>query len=282
MSNKIISASIVLHNPDIEQLKTVINSYLPSEKRILYLIDNSPIKTKIESILSNRNNIRYYFVGKNKGYGAGHNIAIKMAMQTDAKYHVILNPDLQFDPEIIDIIANFMNNDTFIAQVMPKILDQKGELQYLCKLIPTPIDLILKRFFPQVVFEKKAVKYQLKFADYNKQMNIPCLSGCFMFFRISAFESIGLFDETFFMYAEDIDITRRMHRLFKTIYFPEVSVVHAHAAESYKNIKMLAIHIISIVKYFNKWGWFFDKERKKINGNTLKELDYKCYIPTIT
>ena len=274
-THRIVSASIVLYNPDIEQIKNVINSYVPSEKRMLYLIDNSPIKIDIESILSNHNNIRYYFVGKNKGYGAGHNIAIKMAMQAGAQYHVVLNPDLQFNPEVIDIIADFMNNDISIAQVMPKILNEKGELQYLCKLIPTPIDLVLKRYFSKILSGKNTIKYQLKFADYNKQMNVPYLSGCFMYFRISALEKIGLFDETFFMYPEDIDITRRIHRQFKTIYFPEVSIIHAHEAQSYKSIKMLIIHIINIIKYFNKWGWLFDRERKEINNKILKELGYK-------
>jgi GT2 family glycosyltransferase len=74
------------------------------------------------------------------------------------------------------------------------------------------------------------------------------------------------------MYAEDIDITRRMHKVFKTIYYPKVSIIHAHKAESYKSTKMLKIHIISIIKYFNKWGWLFDCERRIVNTKVLKTL----------
>jgi GT2 family glycosyltransferase len=95
-----------------------------------------------------------------------------------------------------------------------------------------------------------------------------------MFFRTSALETIGFFDEIFFMYPEDIDITRRMHRIYKTMYYPEVSIIHAHTAESYKNLKMFFIHILNIIKYFNKWGWFFDKERREINKKVLRELNY--------
>ena len=270
----IISASIVLYNSDIEQIKKVIISYTPSKNRLLFLIDNSPEKLNVGSLLSEYSHIYYYFTGENKGYGAGHNIAIRMAMKLNTKYHVVLNPDLQFDTEIIKKIADFMDNDTCIAQVMPKILSSNGDVQYLCKLIPTPVDLLLKRFLPKKISEKNAIKYQLKFADYNNRMNIPYLSGCFMFFRMSALEKIGLFDELFFMYPEDIDITRRMHKVFKTMYYPEVSVIHAHASESYKSIKMLMIHIYNIIKYFNKWGWFFDRERKKINRKVLSELNY--------
>jgi GT2 family glycosyltransferase len=272
--NNSISASIVLYNSDIEQIKSVILSYKPSEKRLLYLIDNSPVRTDIIQIVQNSDNIKYHFMNENKGYGAGHNVAINMAIESKTKYHIILNPDLEFEPCIIDKIATFMDTDETIAQVMPKILDQKGELQYLCKLIPTPIDLILKRFFPEKLTRKSSIRYQLKFADYEKTMNVPYLSGCFMFFRTSSLETVGGFDERFFMYPEDIDITRRMHKVFKTIYYPEVSIIHVHAAESYKNKKMLIIHISNIIKYFNKWGWIFDGERKMVNKKLLKELGY--------
>jgi GT2 family glycosyltransferase len=167
-----------------------------------------------------------------------------------------------------------MDGDLSIAQVMPKVLSPDGKVQYLCKLIPTPIDLLFKRFLPKKISEKNAVRYQLKFTNYDKEMNVPYLSGCFMFFRISSLKSIGLFDETFFMYPEDIDITRRMHGMFKTIYYPEASIVHVHSSESYRNIKMFIIHIVNIIKYFNKWGWIFDRERKEINKKVLNELGY--------
>ena len=92
-----------------------------------------------------------------------------------------------------------------------------------------------------------------------------------MFFRTEAFKTVGLFDERFFMYPEDIDITRRMHKYYKTLYWPEVSIVHAHRAASYKSKKMLAIHIVNMIKYFNKWGWIFDKERRIINKQTIEK-----------
>jgi GT2 family glycosyltransferase len=269
----LISASIVIYNSNMENLRKVIKSYAPAKNRVLYLIDNSPVQTDVSSIIASNNYIHYHFSGKNRGYGAGHNIAIRMAIEAGTKYHVVLNPDLEFDPGVIDKIAEFMDTDDTIAQVMPKILNQRGELQYLCKLLPTPFALFFKRFLPKKYVEDALlVRYQLKFADYNKQMNVPYLSGCFMFFRTSAFNSVGLFDERFFMYPEDIDITRRMHKFYKTIYYPEVSIVHAHRAESYESRKMLRIHIVNIIRYFNKWGWFFDHERKIINANVLKAL----------
>ena len=95
-----------------------------------------------------------------------------------------------------------------------------------------------------------------------------------MFFRISALQDIGLFDERFFMYGEDIDLSRRMHLQYRTMYYPGASIVHLHEAASYKNRRMLLIHIRNIIRYFNKWGWFFDAQRRKINRRLLKDLNY--------
>jgi hypothetical protein len=117
--------------------------------------------------------------------------------------------------------------------------------------------------------------YQLKFADHSREINVPYHQGSFMFFRLECFKKVGLFDQRFFMYPEDIDITRRMHRHYRTMYWPGVTVVHAHKAASYKSKTMLKIHMVNMVKYFNKWGWIFDSERRLWNKQLLRQLGYK-------
>lgn len=269
-----ITASIVLYKTDNHDLEKVVNSYNPVKDRLLYLIDNSPEKSILPDKIINNPFINYIFLNKNVGYGSGHNVAIREAIKIKSTYHAVLNPDIYFNKDIINQIVDYMDTNKDIGQIMPKIVNQHDELQYLCKLIPTPFDLILKRFFPSKLKNILSYKFQLKFTSYNDIMEVPYLSGCFMFFRVSALQTIGLFDERFFMYPEDIDITRRMNELFKTIYYPEVSVTHVHAAESYKSKKMLFIHIINIIKYFNKWGWFFDNKRRKTNKKILAQLHY--------
>ena len=103
-------------------------------------------------------------------------------------------------------------------------------------------------------------------------MNVPYLSGCFMLLRSEALKKVGLFDERFFMYPEDIDLTRRIREHYRTIFYPHVSVIHNHAQGSYKSKKLLWIHIINLIKYFNKWGWFCDKKRQLINKETLNQF----------
>jgi GT2 family glycosyltransferase len=101
--------------------------------------------------------------------------------------------------------------------------------------------------------------------DRAKILHVPYLSGCFMFVRNSVFSDVGKFDERFFMYPEDIDLSRRIAEKYETIYFPKVTVTHRHEQASRKSFKMFCIHLSNMVRYFNKWGWFFDQKRKKIN-----------------
>ena len=118
---------------------------------------------------------------------------------------------------------------------------------------------------------KRARRFEMLDSGYDHVMNVPFLSGCFMFLRVSALKQIGLFDERFFMYGEDIDLSRRMHKCFKTLYYPDVTIIHHHEAASYKSLKMMFVHIRNIIKYFNKWGWFFDSERRKVNKIAIRE-----------
>jgi GT2 family glycosyltransferase len=270
--DELISASIVLYNSDINQLKTVIQSYIPSNEKLLYLIDNSS-NDRFRFLEKQFTNTRYIY-SKNVGYGAAHNIALQEALNADSKFHLILNPDIRFNPDIIPVLLSYMQNNEDVSYILPRVIYPDGSCQYLCKLLPTPFDLIFRRFMPKIrIFKKVNDRYILKNSGYNKIFNPPCLSGCFMFLRMSIIRKHNLFfDERFFMYCEDVDFIRRLHQVGKTIYFPDVSIIHDHAKESYKSKSMLWEHIKSAIKYFNKWGWFFDRERKIINATVLKTV----------
>ncbi len=268
---KKIIGSIVTYNTKIDVLAKAINSFNEILlDRKLIIIDNSPTDELKE--MAEAHHAEYIHNKENTGYGTAHNIALKRSID-QAKYHLVFNPDVFWDKGTIENIYGFMQNNPDVGQLMPKVLYPNGELQYLCKLLPTPADLLFRRFLPQTGYLKKQnEKFELRFTGYNKIMNIPYLSGCFMFFRTAALQKAGLFDERFFMYPEDIDITRRIHKYYKTLYYPQVTVYHDHARESYVTKKMLWIHLINMIKYFNKWGWFFDKERQEINRKTLENL----------
>jgi hypothetical protein len=262
-----LNTSIVLYKHSVSEISPLIEilrkSGFVSE---IFLVDNTPYPTVEFQDLE----VTYIFAGKNLGYGAAHNIAIRKSIEQNIPYHLVVNPDIAFQPEILAKIEQFMNNNSSIGHLMPKVLYPNGEIQYLCKLIPTPFDLIFRRFLPKSWTQKRTERFELHASGYNKIMDVPYLSGCFMFLRTEALKDVGLFDERFFMYPEDIDLTRRIHRNYRTVFFPEVSIIHHHAQSSYLNLKMLFVHTYNMIKYFNKWGWVFDKERKEVNRDILK------------
>lgn len=268
-----VTASIVTYKNNNTQLEKAIKSFLNTDLRVkLYIIDNSP--TNGIKQICNDNRIEYFFNNSNIGFGAGHNIAIKKSVES-SKYHLVLNPDIYFNAGTIEKLYDFMENNSDVGLIMPKVLYPDGSVQYLCKLLPTPSDLILRRFIPfEDIKEKRNRIYELRYTGYDKIMDVPYLSGCFMFMRAEALKKVGLFDERFFMYLEDTDLSRIIHKCYRTLYYPEVSVFHGYEKGSYKNPILLKHHIMSAIKYFNKWGWFFDKERREINRRTLEKLGY--------
>ncbi len=166
-----------------------------------------------------------------------------------------------------------MESNTQAGLVMPKVFGADGQLQMLCKLLPMPLDLASRRFFPiKQWFKNQNEKYEMKESGYDQVMNVPFLSGCFMFLRTAALREIGLFDERFFLYAEDTDLSRRMHQRFETLFYPGVEINHVHARGSYKDLRLTFHNIKSAVQYFNKWGWFFDEERVAINQRACEQI----------
>ena len=269
-----ITGSIVLFKNDPETVRLVIDSFLDTSLDVkLFLIDNSPNESLKGLLLTEGNErIEYFFNNENKGFGRAHNQVLLDAPQT-SKYHLVLNPDLYFDGSILSDIFEFMEHNENVGQLMPKVLYPDKSVQYLCKPLPRPIDLILRFIVPFETPGKK--KFELRFFNYSQIANIPYLSGCFMFLRSSVIKDIGGFDENIFMYLEDGDLSRRIHRKYKTLFYPNVQVTHEHNKESFRSLKLMIIHIKAVIYYFNKYGWFFDKERKIINKKLIKELKQK-------
>jgi len=273
-----LNISIVLYNNPFYRIEALIKKILSTKLDIkVYLIDNS--SNDFLSILSNSDKrIIYIYNNSNLGFGKAHNIALLESIKYDVPYHAVLNPDIYFDTDVFDFFYQFMELNKDVALAMPKILYPDNSIQYLCKLLPSPIDLISRRFFNLSIIRKLFANrndlFELRFTGYNHIMNVPYLSGCFMFLRTAAIKEVGLFDENFFLYLEDTDLSRRLHKKYRTVFYPFVEVYHEHQKGSYKSLRLLYHHISSAIYYFNKWGWFFDHERKQINQNVLKELGY--------
>lgn len=260
-----VTAAIVTYKNDITELKKTIDSFLNTKLNVkLYIIDNSPTDV-LKNLSSMDKRIEYIFMNANNGFGAGHNFIMRHSERM-GEFHVVLNPDIYFESGTIEALYEYMKDHADVGNVMPKVLYPNGDLQYLCKLLPTPMDWIGRMFIPfRTIKQRINANFEMHFADYNSEMNVPYLSGCFMFLRKSVIEDVGIFDEGIFMYGEDTDLNRRIHQKYRTMYYPKVTITHAFEKGSHKSLRLFWIHTKAAVYYLNKWGWFFDKERALIN-----------------
>lgn len=257
------TASIVVHNSPRLQLVRALLCLLSSNVEKIYLIDNGP-DSDIAFLRFYSPRIIYRKVA-NEGFGAGHNHALREVILDRKGYHLVMNADVWWDGEILSTLTGWMERNPDVGIVMPKVLYPDGDLQYTCRMLPTPYDMFAKRFLPKWLTRRRMERYLL--ADHNHDIPIDCpyLLGSFLLFRNKALLDCGIFDQRFFMYPEDIDITRRIHERWKTMYYPLITIVHEHAAASRHSHKMLRIHLVNMARYFNKWGWFFDKKRRLYN-----------------
>jgi GT2 family glycosyltransferase len=256
-----VSVSVVTYETDPEELALLLDSLRAGTTTVLItVIDNSP-SASLQSVVENSGAV-YVRPGCNLGFGAGHNLALRRNLQR-APFQLVVNPDITVHPGAIDTLLAFMQTHADIGQLMPAVCYPDGSEQRLTKRLPTPADLFLRRFLSssRSFFPSFWERYEMRDVDLSLPSIVPCLSGCFMLMRSAVLEKVGIFDERYFMYMEDVDLCRRIGAVSRTVFYPEVSVIHGYAMGSYRNPKLLKFHLRSAIRYFNKWGWIFDRGR---------------------
>lgn len=265
-----ISASLVLFHNEPHHFEVAISSFLNGCDGILCVVDNS--LTPLRSELFNNARVRYLHVGENLGFGRAHNYAIAL-LDNSSDVHLILNPDIVFEVYVLPELSKFLLLNPNVGALMPRVNYPDGSLQRLCKLLPTPLDLIIRRFIPFDWLKARLnQRYELYELPQDRPSCVPSLSGCFLLVRTKLLHQLGGFDQRYFMYLEDVDLVRRIGDVAQTMYLPSVHVTHVHAKGSYYNRKLLCYHLYSAVSYFSKWGWFIDRARHARNAAVRDSL----------
>lgn len=266
-----VRASIVTYRTDDEELECCVDSLHRAGVADVAVVDNSP-DDSLRSLCGSLG-VGYTHTPENRGYGAAHNVELRRSLETPGvDYHLVINSDVRFEPDVIERIVGHMDANPEIGQLIPRTIYPDGTPQAVVRMLPTPLDVFARRFLSRKIAALRNRRYLLEFWDHKSEADVPYHQGSFMFFRLDALRRVGLFDERFFMYPEDIDLTRRVHRCYRTVFWPGVCIIHAHRAESYRSRRMLWVHMVNMARYFNKWGWFFDPERRRVNRRLLAAL----------
>jgi GT2 family glycosyltransferase len=256
-NQKELTISLISHNSkkDLELLLPSLFLALSDISAEILLIDNCSDDSTIEFIKRNYPEI---FVRKNKsrlGYGANHNQNLAIAK---GKFIVLMNADMVLTQESLFLLLKFMDRrHSDIGIVAPRVLNEDGTLQYLNKRYPGILDLFLRRFVPdklKYLFDKRLGYYEMRDVGYDSIIDVPFLSGAFMFCRTDLIKAVSGFDERYFLYFEDVDLCRRVQKTHRTVYYPDAVVTHRWGRAAHKNLKWTIVFMKSAVQYFNKWG----------------------------
>lgn len=254
-----ISAVIVTYRSDIQVLRKTVDSLRACTLSIdITLVDNDSGAEYRARLATRFPAVRIIDSGRNAGFGAGHNLGFaKQSQQSD--YHLVVNPDIVVPEGTIEELIQFMQTRKEVGLCVPKIVDERGDLQYLCKRKPSVMALFGRRFLPaslaNLLLKGVMKHYTMRDKDYNKILEPDFLSGCFMVFRSEVFQQLEGFDERFFLYFEDADITMRAKQITKAVHFPGAHVVHDWKGGARTSRQLTKIMITSAFKFFNKWGW---------------------------
>lgn len=249
MQNEIcLSAAIVTYN-DGEKAVAACRSILENTKKYpvkLYVIDNASSDGTVD-MLSKLDGITLIQNTKNIGFGAAHNQVLRDEM---GKYHFVINPDITFSGDVLSDMVDFFEENSDVAMMMPRIQNADGTEQKLPKEKPTFKRLFLGRLSPLgEAFRRVRREYTWADREVTEVADIDFCSGCFFGIRAELFEKLGGFDERFFMYLEDADLTLRVKAYGRTVINPHIAVTHLWERESAKSLKYLLIHTTSCFKF---------------------------------
>ncbi len=271
-----VTFSIVVYRQPLDELQEVVRSLLLyKEDKIIYVVDNSPEYTA--SVLQQMDScIIYKHMPQNVGFGKAHNWAIRQAAEhVHSKIHFVVNPDVTYETDVVSPMVAYMEQNPDVGEMMPRVYFPDGRIQYLPKLMPTPFLLIKRKLYKLMPRHhgQWMERFEMRSMRNDRVYEVGHCSSCFAAFSMKALQQCGGFDERFFLYFEDTDISRRIHNLhYRTLYFPFVYVKHDYGNGASKDPKLFFVFLCSLVKFFNKWGWFFDSERKRCNKRFLQQL----------
>ncbi|RQR28833.1 glycosyltransferase family 2 protein [Burkholderia sp. Bp9143] len=265
-----LSVSIVVYRPDATQLEQTLASLgvacaclraaSPGYPIDLFLVDNGGLGDV--SIMMDRlgtQGIRCQILAGhgNVGYGRGHNLAIKQSIRS---LHLILNPDIDLDAEALVAARTFLDSHPDAGALAPRIGDESGGSQYLCRRYPSIFDLLVRGFLParfRQPFRNRLARYEMRdvINDRDIVWDPPIVSGCFMLFRTEVLKKLGGFDPRYFLYFEDYDLSLRTHDVARVAYVPSVRVIHHGGGASRKGFAHIRMFAASAFKFYNRFGW---------------------------
>ena len=246
-------------------LKLCINSIQESSQNLkpeIIVVDSQSQEETQEMLREDFPDVSFFPFEENVGYSRAVNLGLK---KSSGQYILVLNADIISFEGTISKMVNFMENHSQVGMIGPQLINFNNTVQDSCYQFITPKTILYRRtFLGRLPFAKKTLRnFLMKDWDHQSTKQVDWLLGAALMVRRAALDKIGLMDERFFLYCEDVDWSRRFwEKGYQVVYFPEAKMAHYHRRLSADRKGILGIfnpatriHIKSALKYFFKYDF---------------------------
>lgn len=250
---KSVTVSIVSYN-NAKELSAVLDCLFSLTKGVqltVYVVDNHSSDDTCALVKERYPQVHLIALSDNCGFGAAHN---QVLSQLTSDYHAVINPDITFDTDVLTALVSYLETQADAVLATPLILNTDGTPQAVPRVLPKRRYMFagqLERFGG--VFRCWRDEYTRRRETFSEPTEIAFCTGCFMLWRTEVLKMLGGFDDRFFLYLEDADLSRRAAAHGRLMLVPQVSVTHAWEKASGKSGHFLKIHLQSMHRYFAKW-----------------------------
>lgn len=211
----------------MEQCLKAVQKAMHGIEGDVWVVDNNSVDGSVEMVAQKFDWVKLIANTENTGFSKANNQAIKAS---NGEYVLLLNPDTVVEEDSFTKCIAFMDSHPDAGALGVRMVDGRGNFLPESKRgLPTPEVALYKMFGLNKLFpkSKKFGRYHLGFLPEKETNEVEVLAGAYMFMRREALEEVGLLDEAFFMYGEDIDLSYRIIKGgYKNYYFPETSIIH--------------------------------------------------------
>lgn len=272
-----LSVSIVLHNSSPTALLDTLSSLDGAAARALseglisavdvLLIDNASaagyldsLQPQVVGLALGALQVHWLPQRDNRGFGAGHNVALA---HSGSDMHLVLNPDVELDLDALCEGVRTLDRRADVALLCPAATRADGAPAYLCKRYPSLLVLLLRGFAPRFLqrpFRRALERYEARdIVAAGEPAEVEIASGCFMLLRTGDLAALGGFDEGYFLYFEDFDLSLRLREQGRGAlwYWPKMRIVHHGGDAARKGPDHVRYFIRSARRFFSTHGWRF-------------------------
>jgi len=202
----------------------------------------------------------------NLGYGSAHNLVIREPGRwagadaiNEPQYYLILNPDVSLAEDALQAGLALLQRSDDVAAVTPRIRDGRGKPASGCKRYPSVLDLLLRGFAPGALrrlCRRRIDRYTMADLPNDRvTADVPLISGCCMLFRGELLRWLDGFDDRYFLYFEDFDLSLRAHEHGQLAYEPAMQITHLGGRSARKGIRHILWFGRSALRFFADHGW---------------------------